>query len=104
MQRSALSLYVRSIYLQALPVEGHVLVHRRRFGDLRVAGATKSREPVAPGRRDSQHARRVRALGGAGDPLPTQDAATAFLRVCVEGYLAPGFRAAPSAIRPAGTG
>jgi len=66
-------LYVRSIYLQALPVEGHVLVHGRRFGDRQVAGATPSREPVTRGQRDSQRARRDRALGGAGDPLPNQD-------------------------------
>src|SRR3712207_8283135 len=50
----------------------------------------RSREPLAPGRRGSQHARRLRVLGGAGNPVPTQDAATASLRVCVEGHLAPG--------------
>ena len=97
------TLYVRSIDLQALPVEGYLLVHGRRFGDLQVAGATPSREPVAPGQRGSQRARRVRALGSAGDPLPTQDAATAFLRVCVEDHLGPGFRAAPIAFRSAGS-
>src|SRR5919112_3900997 len=96
--------YVRSIDLQALPVEGRVLVHRRRLGDLRVADAPPSREPLAPGRRDSQHARGDGALGGGGAPLPTQDAAAAFLRVCVEGHLAPGFRAAPNAFWPAGAG
>src|SRR5688572_14694735 len=98
------TLYVRSINLQALPVEGHVRVHGRRFGDLQVgAGNTPSREPLAPGQRRSQRARRVRALGGVGYPLPAQDAAAAFLRVCVEGHLGPGFRATSVAFRSAGS-
>src|SRR5215210_8797861 len=98
------TLYVRSIDLQALPVKGHVLVHGGRFGDLQVgAGDTPSREPLAPGQRDCQRARRVRALGSAGNPLPTQDAAAAFLRVRVEVHLGPGSRAAPIAFRSAGS-
>ena len=42
-------------------------------------------------------------LAVVGDPLPTQDAATAFLRVCVEVHLDSGFRAAPIAFRSAGS-
>ena len=57
------------------------------------------RDPVAPGQRGSQRARRVRALGGAWHPLPAQDAATAFVRVRVEVHLGCGFRAAPIAFR-----
>src|SRR5215218_8405407 len=98
------TLYVRSIDLQALPVEGHVRVHGRRSGDLQVGtGDTPSREPVAPGQRGSQRARRVRALGGGGDPLPNQNAAAALLRIRVEIHLGPGFRAAPIVFRPAGS-
>src|SRR5215210_4214510 len=98
------TLYVRSIDLQALPVEGHVRVHGRRSGDLQVGtGDTPSREPLAPGQRDCQRAGRVRALGGAGNPLPTQDAAIAFLRVRVEGHLGPSSRTAPIAFRWAGS-
>src|SRR5215208_5887105 len=98
------TLYVRSIYLQALPVEGHVRVHGRRFGDLQVeAGNTPSRDPVSPGQRGSQRARRVRALGSGGDSLPTQAAAAAFIRVRVEVRLGCGFRAAPIAFRSAGS-
>src|SRR5215203_6039998 len=97
------TLYVRSIYLQALPVEGHVRVHGRRVGDLQDgAGNTPSREPLAPGQRGYQPARRVRALGGGGDSLPAKDVATAFLRVYVEVHLGCGFRAAPIAFRSAG--
>src|SRR5215210_4252675 len=98
------TLYVRSIDLQALPVEGHVRVHGRRFGDLQVsAGNTPPREPLAPGQRDRQRARRVRAVGGGGDPLPAEDAAAALLRVRVEVHLGPGSRAAPIAFRWAGS-
>src|SRR5918992_1783851 len=96
------ALYVRGIDLEALPVEGRVLVHRRRSGDLRVTSATQSRELVAPGQGGSQRAPRDGALGGARAPLPTQDAAPAVLRVSVEGHLARGFRAAPAAFRPTG--
>src|SRR5829696_6150756 len=92
------TLYVRSIDLQALPAEGHVRVHGRRFGDLQArAGNTPSRESLAPG----QRARRVHALGG-GDPLPAQDAAAALFRVRVEGNLGCGSRAAPVAFWSAG--
>src|SRR5215210_8899586 len=98
------TLYVRSIDLQALPVEGHVRVHGRRSGDLQVGtGDTPSRDPLAPGRRDRQRARRVRPVGGGGDPLPNQDAAAALLRVRVEVYLGCGSRAAPIAFRWAGS-
>jgi hypothetical protein len=38
-----------------------------------------TRDPLARGQRDSQRAGRERAVGGAGNPLPTKDAATAFL-------------------------
>src|SRR5215218_1525164 len=97
------SLYVRGIYLQALPVEGHVRVHGRRLGDLQVsAGHTPSREPLAPGRRDRKRARRVRAVGGGGNPLPAEDAAAALLRVYVESHLGPSSRAALIAFRCAG--
>src|SRR5215210_6030392 len=96
--------YVRGIYLQALPAQGHVRVHGRRFGDLQVGtGHTPSREPLAPGRRDRQRAGRVRALGGGGHPLPDQDAAAALLRVRVEVHLGPSSRAAPVAFRWAGS-
>src|SRR5215210_1149758 len=98
------TLYVRSIDLQALPVEGHVRVRGRRVGDLQVgASNTPSREPLAPGQRDRQRARRVRALGGAGSSLPAQDATAAFLRVRLEVHLGRGSRAAPIAFRPAGS-
>ena len=50
-----------------------------------------------------QRAWRGRALGGAVDPLPTKDAATAFLRVRVEVHLGLCFRAAPTAFRWAGS-
>src|SRR5215203_7165098 len=98
------TLYVRSIYLQALPSEGHVRVHGRRVGDLQDGtGRTPAREPLAPGQRGCQPARRVRAVGGAWNPLPAQDAAAAFLRVRVEGHLGCGFRAAPVAFWRAGS-
>src|SRR5215210_6531950 len=94
------TLYVRSIDLQALPAQGRVRVRSPRVGDLQVsAGDTSSREPLAPGRCYCQRARRVRAVGGAGDPLPAKDAAAALLRVYVEGHLGPSSRAAPIAFR-----
>src|SRR5919112_5021467 len=98
------TLYVRGIDLQALPAQGHVRVRGRRFGDLQDGpGDTPSREPLAPGQRCCQRARRVRALGGCWDPLPAQDAAAALLRVRVEGRVGPGFRAAPTAFRSSGS-